>query len=139
MALAPTTVLVAEDDRVGEGTSHRYVCRLAEEDGTALQASAITAIVGWLDDPLGATINSRSAVNLNGASGGSVADVGAGVAEFTWQFEPADAVISVAGQAAGVAIERHRITLKFTYNKAGGGTGQITRRVYYDVESLERI
>ncbi|MGE0362777.1 MAG: hypothetical protein AB7R67_18840 [Vicinamibacterales bacterium] len=135
----PTTLFIDEDSRVPEGTSHRYVCRLAEEDGSAIQVGAISAIAGWLDDPQGATINSRANVNLLGAGGGSVADVGGGVAEFTWQLEPADAVISAVGQAADVTYERHQITLKFTYTKVGGGTGQLTKRVRYDVESFERI
>lgn len=139
MALAPTTLLIGDDHRVPEGTSHRYVCTLAEEDGSAIQVGALTEIRGWLDDPQGATINSRANVSLLASNGGSVADAGGGVAEFTWAFDPADAVISAVGQAAGVAIERHQITLRFSYNKVGGGVGQLTKRVRYDVESFERV
>jgi len=139
MALAPTTLLIGEDHRVPEGTSHRYVCRLAEEDGSAIQSGAITEIRGWLDDPQGATINGRANVSLLAGSGGSVADVGGGVAEFTWQLDPADAVISAVGLAANVVLERHRLTLKFSYTKVAGGTGQLTKQVFYDVESFARI
>lgn len=139
MPLAPTTLIIGDDHRVPEGTSHRYVCTLAEEDGSAIQLLAVTAVRGWLDDPQGAAINNRTNVDLFGTNGGSLADIGGGVAEFTWKLDPADAVISAVGQQNGVPMERHQITLKFTYNKVGGGVGQLTKRVRYDVESFERI
>lgn len=136
---AAVSLLIGPDQLVPEGTSHHWRGTLAEEDGSDLGVGAITAIEGWLDDPAGLPINSRTAVPLLNANGGTLVALSATQAQFTWQLDPADAVISAAGQAARVTRERHRLTLRFTFTRDGGGTGALTHEAYYDVASFARI
>lgn len=127
-------VFDGEDNEVPEGSSHEFECTFKEASGAAIQLAAISAIVGWLDDPTGATINSRDAVNLKNANGGTLVDGGGGVGKFTWALDAADAVM------VGTAVrELHRITLKVTYTRSGGGTAQLTHSVLYPVVALARI
>lgn len=124
-----------EDAAVPEGSSHEYSCRFAEASGAAILLGAITDIRGWLDDVASnTTINGRSSTSLLNAGGGTLVDAGDGSALFTWALDAADA--PVLGAAA---VEWHRITLKVTYSRAGGGTGVLTRDIRYRVIKLERI
>jgi hypothetical protein len=128
---------------VPEGTSHELAFTFAEADpaSSPLQAAAISSIRLWLDDALtGATINGRQDHEVKNTSIGTLADVveaGVTKARLTVALGAADAVIVGTG-AAGVD-ERHRVTLKVTYTRTGGGSAQLTHRAYYDVTSLERI
>lgn len=131
-------VFTGEDAEVPEGSSHEFSCTFREASGAAIQLAAISSIRGWLDDDAsGTTINSRANVELLGAAGGTLVDGGAGVGLFTWALDGADAPI-VSTDPATVR-ERHRITLKVTYTRTGGGTGVLTHKVLYTVVALERI
>lgn len=128
-------VFDGEDTWVPEGSSHEYECTFKEASGAAIQLAAIGTITGWLDDvATGGTINSRDAVPLKGASGGTLVDGGAGVGKFTWALDAADAVMVGTKES-----EFHRITLKVTYTRTGGGTAQLTHSVLYRVVALARI
>lgn len=130
-------VFVGEDTQVPEGSSHEFSCTFQEASGAAIQLAAITDIRGWLDDhAAGTTINSRANVSLLGANGGTLVDGGSGVGLFTWALDAADAPIVGAG---AVSAEIHRLTLKVTYTRTGGGTGTLTHKVLYSVVALERI
>lgn len=127
-------IFESEDSWVPEGSSHEFECTFKEASGVAIQLAAISAIAGWLDDPTGATINSRANVPLKNLNGGSLVDGGGGVGKFTWALDPADAVIVGEDER-----EYHRITLKVTYTRSGGGTAQLTHSVLYPVVALARI
>ncbi len=130
-------VFSGEDVQVPEGSSHEFSCTFQEASGAAIQLAAITSVRGWLDDDVsGNTINSRANVELLGANGGSVVDGGGGVGLFTWVLGAADAPIA---SQEPVESEIHRITLKVTYTRTGGGTGVLTHKVLYSVVALERI
>ncbi|WP_291988332.1 hypothetical protein [Luteitalea sp.] len=134
-ATIPTALL----DTIYEGSSHRYRCEMEDEDSAVIVAAAITDVRGWLDDDeSGVTINSRANVSLLGANGGSVVtETIAGVprAVFYWYLTSADAAIV---SSADVSSEDHRLTLKFTYTRSGGGSGLLTHRARYPVVALER-
>jgi len=128
-------VFTGEDVDVPEGSSHEFACTFREASGAAIQLAAITDIRAWLDDDATNTpINSRSNVNVLGAAGGTLVDSGAGVGLFTWALDAADAAVVGTGKS-----EVHRITLKVTYTRVGGGTGTLTHKVLYRVIALERI
>lgn len=123
---------------VPKGTSHELAFTFEEANAAAspLQTAAISSIKLWLDDAeSGTTINSRQDLEVKNASIGTLADV-SGVATLTLAFEPGDAAIV---GAPAPAKERHRVTLKVSYTRTGGGAAQLTHRAYYDVTSLERI
>ncbi len=133
-------VLAGAENRVAEGSTHRFRLEFADEAGNALQLGAIAAIACWLDDHLGSTINSRSAQNVLNAAGGTlVTETVSGVARavFYLSLDAADAVI--VSTSSSVVSERHRVTIKVTYTKSGGGTGTLTAVVFYDVWALSRI
>lgn len=130
-------VFKGEDTEVPEGSSHEFSCTFQEASGAAIQLAAISSIRGWLDDDAsGATINSRANVELLGAAGGTLVDGGSGVGLFTWALDGADAPFV---NTSGAKAELHRITLKVTYTRTGGGTGVLTHKVLYPVVALERI
>lgn len=126
-------------DPIYEGASHRYRCELTDEDGSAILLAAVTDIRGWLDDDVtNLTINSRANTVLLDAGGGSlVTETVAGVprAVFYWYLTSADAPI-VSG--AAVASEIHRLTLKFSYTRPGGGAGLLPHVVKYSVTAIAR-
>lgn len=122
------------ENHVPEGTSHEYACTCAEANGTSIALGAISGILCWLDDvETNTTINSRASQNVLGANGGTLTNQ-AGVGLFTLALSATDAVLVGSGPT-----ELHRLTLKFTYTRTGGGTGTITRRVFYRVANIERI
>lgn len=130
--LPPTTILEGDDNLVGEGTSHRYVATLIDEDGAPIQVAALTSVLGWLwDEATAGIVNARSSVNLLP----SVTDIGGGVAQLVWALLPADAVVLAATAKPGDR-ERHAIELRVTYTKSGGGTGGLRRRTLYDVQKI---
>lgn len=130
-------VFTGEDTHVPEGSSHEFSCTFQEASGAAIQLAAISSIRGWLDnDATGVTINSRANIELLNAAGGTLVDGGGGVGLFTWALGPDDAPIVGAG---AVSTELHRLTLKVTYTRTGGGTGVLTHKVLYSVVALERI
>ncbi len=128
-------VFSGADVDVPEASSHEFECTFREASGAAIQLAAISDIRAWLDDEAtNAPINSRSNVNVLDANGGTLVDGGAGVGKFTWALDAADAVVVGTGK-----FEVHRITLKVTYTRVGGGTGTLTHKVLYRVVALERI
>lgn len=137
-------VFSGEDVDIPEGTSHEFECEFKEANGTFLGVGAIVSIRGWLDDHVsGTTINSRANQELLNLNGGALVNGPLatpprpdGVGVFTWRLDGADAPI-VSQEA--VASEVHRLTLKVTYNRTGGGTAQLTHQVLYNVVALERI
>jgi hypothetical protein len=131
--LPPTTILEGEDNLVGEGTSHRYVATMVDDEtGLPIQLAALTSVQGWLwDDTTGVIVNARTAVNLLP----SVVDIGGGVAQVVWALAPADAVVLDATAKPGDR-ERHAIELRVAYTKVGGGAGGLRRRTLYDVQKI---
>jgi hypothetical protein len=73
---------------VNEESSFQYKARLKDPDGNVI--TSFSAIELTIYDPeTDEIVNSREAVNVNGANGGDVDDEG----WFTWDSEPDDAVI----------------------------------------------
>jgi hypothetical protein len=137
-------VFSGEDVQVPEGSSHEFECEFKEASGAYLSVGAVLTIRGWLDDHAsGVNINSRANQNILGVNGGALVNGPLatpprpdGVGVFIWSLDAADAPIVNSGP---VATELHRITLKVTYTRTGGGTGVLTHQVLYPVVALERI
>jgi hypothetical protein len=128
-------ILTNPNQEIPEGSHHYYDCTL-EDQGTAIQFAAITAIEGWLDDAVsGTVINSRTAVNLLNLNDGVLSSGAGGVANFRWNLTDLDAKIVDTTRT----VEEHRITLRFTYTRSGLSAGKLTRKVLYRVVNLERI
>lgn len=126
-----------EDTEVPEGTTHEYFCTLVDL-GTPIQAAAITGVRIWLDGLDAASVATalRSDVDPIAASLATITPVG-DVGEFLLKLTAADAAIVPANTAA--VFQRNRLTLKFTFTRVGGGTGQLTHEVVYRVRNLHRI
>jgi hypothetical protein len=128
-------IFSGEDTEVPEGSSHYYECTL-EDRGVAIQLAAITAIVASLDDlATGTPINSKTTQNVLNANQGTLVDAGGGVGQFTWALNRGDALVVDASKPS----EQHRITLEFTYTRAGLPPGTLTHEVIYRVRNLARI
>jgi len=135
----------AYDAEVPEGSSHEYQCEFVEASGAVLAIGAVQTIFAWLDAlPGGTTINSRAAQDVRNLNGGSLVDGpsavptrAAGVGVFSLLLDPADAVIVSTDD--DVLYEYHRLTLKVTYTRTGGGAATLTREVRYRVIPLARI
>lgn len=137
-------IFAGEDVDVPEGSSHEFQCEFVEASGATLAHTAVSAIKGWLDDMAsGSAINSRTDQNVLNLNGGTLVDGpaavparAAGIGVFTWLLDPEDAVIV---STADVASEFHRLTLKVTYTRTGGGSATLTHEVRYRVVALPRI
>lgn len=137
------TILDGDDTQVPEGASHEFQCEFTEASGAPIAVGAVTAILGWLDAlPGGTTINAREAQSVLNANEATLVDGpsavpprATGIGVFTWLLTPQDAVIV----GTGVSSEFHRITLKVTYTRTGGGTATLTHEVRYRVVALARI
>lgn len=138
--MAAITVFDGDDATVPEGTNHEYACGFTDL-GASIQLAAITDIRLWLDAVItggsGVVINSRTNIDVIGTSLGTLTDSGGGVALLTLKLLPADAAI--ATENAAKAVQLNRLTLKVTFNRVGGGTGQLTHEVLYPVRNLHRI
>lgn len=138
------TILDGRDTEVPEGSSHEYQCEFVEASGATLAVGAVTAILGWLDAlPGGTAINTRTAQPILNANQATLVDGpsavpprATGIGVFTWLLTPQDAVIV---STSDVSSEFHRITLKVTYTRTGGGTATLTHEVRYRVIPLARI
>jgi hypothetical protein len=120
---------------VPEGSNHEYQCTLVDL-GVPIQLAAITAVRFWLDDlETGVALNSRTNIDPIAGAIGVLSDAGGGVGAFLLKLTGADATIADATKVS----EQHRLTLKFTYTRVGGGTGTLTHEVIYRVRNLARI
>lgn len=129
-------IFTGENTAVPEGTEHEYECTLVDRKQVAVQFAALTAIWAWLDDhDTNTPINTRIRQNVLNQNGGVVTAGAGGVAVFTLGLDAADALIVNRTKDD----EQHRLTLEFTYNRAGGGIGTLTHKVLYRVVNLERI
>jgi hypothetical protein len=135
-----------DGDAVDEKSDAEYECTFIDAAGGALNAAAITAITATLKDvPTDAVINSRDAQNVRNINGGTLAADG----KFTLQLgeldnilvgtPPAADVFESGWKRTGEALEEHRLTLRVTYTKAGGGTGKLNHEVRFFVQSLEDV
>jgi len=126
-----------DDSEVPEGTVHEYFCTLVDQ-GVALQAAAITGVRLWLDglDQNASPTALRSDVDAIGLGLATITANGS-VGEFLLKLTAADAAIVPAN--ASEIFQRNRLTLKFTFTRVGGGTGQLTHEVIYRVRNLNRI
>jgi hypothetical protein len=82
--------IIPSSRAISEGTSGRVRARLKDEDGAAIDTSAVTATVATYHDHRGAVINSRNAQDVFSTNGGSWASGG----WFTMQLVPADTQVS---------------------------------------------
>lgn len=130
-------VFAGEDTEVPEGSNHEYFCTLVDL-GASIQAAAISAVRIWLDGLAadGSPTALRSETDPIAESLATITPNG-DVGEFLLKLTPADAAIVAANMAE--AYQRNRLTLKFTYSRVGGGTGQLTHEVIYRVRNLHRI
>jgi len=137
-------IFESPNNEVPEGSSHEMQCEFVEASGAPIAVGAVLTIRAWLDSlPDGETINARVDQNVLNVNGGSLVDGPAavppraiGVGVFTWLLGPQDAVIVTT---ANVSKEVHRITLKVTYTRTGGGVGTLTHEQRYPVIPLARI
>lgn len=134
--MAAIKIFADENSKVPEGTEHEYECTLVDRRQAAVQFGALLAIEAWLDDHDTHTpINKRIAQDVLNANGGAVAAGTDGEAVFTLGLDAADALVVNRVKPD----EQHRLTLEFTYTRAGGGVGTLTHKVLYRVVNLERI
>lgn len=138
--MPPIRVFDKRAHEIPEGSNHEYSCTLTDL-GLAIATAAVTSVRIWLDgldaDGSPTVINSRSNHDpLAGTIIATLVDV-AGVATFTLFLTKDDAAI-VAANASELR-QWNRLTLKFEYNRTGGGTGQLTHEVMYPVRNLHRI
>lgn len=116
---------------LNEGSTHRYRASVLDESGVAVLAAAVTDVRCTFTTAAGAVINSRTNQVVRNLNGGTVTD---GV--FALVLNGADTALQ-AGESA-TYVER-RLTLVFTYNLTGGGTGTITHEVRYWIRSLAAV
>lgn len=129
-------IFADENTKVPEGTEHEYECTLVDRKQAAVQYGAISAIWLWLDDhETNTPINKRTRQNVLNTNGGTVTAGTSGEAVFTLGLDAADALVVNRAKPE----EQHRLTLEFTYTRAGGGVGTLTHKVLYRVVNLERI
>jgi hypothetical protein len=82
----PAITILTTNEAIAEGTSGRIRATLKDEDGVAIDTSAVTATVATLHNHLGAVVNSRDAQDVFATNGGSWASGGV----FTLLLTPAD-------------------------------------------------
>jgi hypothetical protein len=86
----PVVTTIPTRKAIPEGTNGRVRARLKDEDGAAIDTSAVTATVATLHDHRGNVVNSREAQDVYGVNGGSWATGG----WFTLQLTSADTQVS---------------------------------------------
>lgn len=89
----PAVVRFPTVDAIAESSSGRLQAQLVDEDGANIGSSAVSALVGTLLNHLGAVVNSRSALTILGANGGTLSSTGL----LTIQLSALDTVAVEAG------------------------------------------
>ena len=113
---------------ISEGSTARYACVLATVAGVAIDSGAVSAITATLRDvQTDAVINSRDALSVLNANGGTLSAGGA----FALILTPAD---NIAATGNTRTLQARRLTLEVTY-----ADGVITHEVTYYVRALADI
>lgn len=114
------------NDAINEQSTARYACTLVDHTGTAIDSSAVSAIVATLKDPSDETvINSRAAQSVLNTNGGTMGSAGA----FALVLSTLDTI------ARGTAtLQPRRLTLMVTYTD-----GVLTHEVDFLVRALADI
>jgi hypothetical protein len=117
---------------VPEGGSAILTAYFEDENGAQIPLAGIGTVSLWLDNQdTGVTINSRSAVNIKNANGGTVVETG-GRTKLTFTLTPADNVLVDATAKR----EWHIATISATYN---GGAGVVRKEILFHVVNLSEI
>jgi hypothetical protein len=118
---------IPSSEAIPEGSSGRVQGSLVDEDGVAIDTSAVTATVATLKNHLGAVINSRNAQSVFSTNGGSWASGGV----FTLALTPLDTPIVEVGP------EYQRRYLGLTVTHSSGKV--LTCEIRFSVRKLGTI
>jgi hypothetical protein len=89
----PAVIEFGREVAISESSSGRLRAQLTDEDGANIVSSAVLTLVGTLQNHLGAVVNSRNALTILGANGGTLSVGGL----LTLLVQPADTVAVEAG------------------------------------------
>jgi hypothetical protein len=125
------------NDAIPEGSDRRYKCKFFEAaDGEPqIDDSAILTITATLRDisPQGSNniINSRLDQSVLNTNGGTLATDGTFALFLTGNTDN----VCMTPQESG-KLELHKLTIKVTYTKSGGGTGYLNHEIRFYVMNL---
>jgi hypothetical protein len=120
---------------VPEGGSAFLTAYFEDENGDAIPLAGLSAVTLWLDNQAtGATINSRAAVDVRNANGGTVTEITGPPArtKFRFRLTPADNVLV----DSTLKWEAHIATISATYN---GGADVVRKEILFHVINLSEI
>lgn len=72
----PAVIQFGTDDAIPESSTGRLTAQLVDEDGANISSAAVSALVATLTDDAGAIVNSRNALTILGANGGTLSASG---------------------------------------------------------------
>jgi hypothetical protein len=103
----PAVTVIAPNEAIPEGASRTLSATLKDENGAAIDTSAVTATLATYHDHRGAVINSRNAQDVYGVNGGSWASGG----RFSLLLTPADTQVT-----AGPEFQLRKLGLLVTHS-----------------------
>jgi hypothetical protein len=116
----PAVITKATDEAIPESATAVLTAQLVDEDGANIDSSAVTALVATLTNHAGAIVNSRNALTILGANGGTLSSTGL----LTQVLAVADTV----AVEAGPEYQQRSFTIKGTHS--GGKTLACEVRFY---------
>jgi hypothetical protein len=120
----PAVIEFGREDAIPESTTGQLGAQLDDEDGEEIASSAVTALVATLTDDVGAIVNSRSALTILGANGGTLSSTGL----LTQVLAVADTV----ARATGPEYQQRFFTIKGTHS----GTKTLACEIRFFVRKL---
>lgn len=110
--MPPLTLFDRNTEAIAESSSARYQTTLLDQDGNAIDPSAVSTMTVTLLDDANAVVNGRSAQNCKNANGGTLSAGGV----FTLDIDPEDTAV---GASVSADVQVRHMTFEVVFS---GGT-----------------